>query len=431
MDITAQTRALREQRMKAFNELNTKLEESAGRVRSDEEKAVITRIDAEIVDLDEQVALLDRQLRRQVETETLHEAQEKAFGDLSRSNKQEQPSDMELYRRAAATNGGFEVDWWGVHRDRLAVRNGATADEIRVLNWQTSSGSLVVPTTTANTLYGYLEAGIAAFRIGADVMNTPAGQPVLLPKFGAHSIAMGTIPQGTTIAGTDPTFAQTRLDAYKYGQIVTISNEMLSDSAPDISSFITRDIARGLARQIDTFLVVGTGSSSPNGMTILAGSGTNTPITTGGSLIAPTYEKYVDTVYSVNDNYRSEPNGVGWLMKDSNAAVLRKLRDGAGGTVGAVLWEPSLTNGIQGGQPDKFLGSSVYTDPNCAAAGSNAILATYGWFGEYVIRTVGNPVIESDSSVRFATDETSFRGKWRVDGDHQDVSALNTLVQNV
>jgi HK97 family phage major capsid protein len=131
----------------------------------------------------------------------------------------------------------------------------------------------------------------------------------------------------------------------------------------------------------------------------------------------------------VNDAYRAE--GAAWLGKDSNAAVIRKLRDGAGGTIGAVLWEPSLTNGLINGQPDRFLGHPVYTDPNCTTAGSDATLWTFGAFNEYVIRTVGNPVIERDDSVYFATDQVAYRGKWRVDGDHLDVSALNNLVQNV
>ena len=163
-------------------------------------------------------------------------------------------------------------------------------------------------------------------------------------------------------------------------------------------------------------------------MTILAGAGTNAPVKTGGSLIAPTVEKYIDLQYSINDAYR---RNAAWLMKDSTAGTIRKLRDGAGGTVGAFLWEPSLTAGLQNGTPDRFLGSPVYVDTNCAAAGSNAILATYGDFSQYTIRTVGNPMIERDDSVYFATDEAAFRGKWRVGGNHRQVGGLNTLVQNV
>jgi HK97 family phage major capsid protein len=118
-------------------------------------------------------------------------------------------------------------------------------------------------------------------------------------------------------------------------------------------------------------------------------------------------------------------------MKDSTAGTIRKLRDGAGGTVGAFLWEPSLTAGLQNGTPDRFLGSPVYVDANCAAAGSAAILATYGDFSQYTIRTVGNPMIERDDSVYFASDESAFRGKWRIGGNHRQVGALNNLVQNV
>ena len=76
-------------------------------------------------------------------------------------------------------------------------------------------------------------------------------------------------------------------------------------------------------------------------------------------------------------------------------------------------------------------------NPNCAAAGSANTLATFGDFSEYVVRTVGNPVIESDASVYFATDEVGFRAKWRIDGDCIDnttgstVGAINVIKQNV
>lgn len=427
----AQTRALREERMNVISQLQNRLDETAGRERSEEEKAVIARMDKRIDEIDAEVALLDKQFRRQNEAEQVRAAQEKAFGDLSRSNRQEQLTpDQELRQWLRnGTRGEYEIDLWSAIREKQLIRQGATPDEIRVLNYQTSSGSLVVPTTMARSLYEYLEAGIAGFRIGATVVNTTSGEPLQFPRLAAHSIAAGSIPQGTSIGGTDPSFARTQLDSYKYGQLVAVSNEMVADSAFDIGAWLARDIGRGMSRLIDQDLVIGVGTANPKGMTVLNGAGTNAPVKTGGSLITPTYEKLVDLVYSVNDAYRNE--GAAWLMKDSTAGTLRKLRDGAGGTIGAVIWEPSLTNGIQNGQPDRLLGYPVYTDAFCASQGSDAVVATFGNFGEYVIRTVGNPVIERDDSVYFATDQVAYRGKWRVDGDHLDVSALNNLVQNV
>jgi HK97 family phage major capsid protein len=116
------------------------------------------------------------------------------------------------------------------------------------------------------------------------------------------------------------------------------------------------------------------------------------------------------------------------LMKDATAGSVRKLRDGAGGTVGAFLWEPSLTQGLLNGTPSTFLGSPVYTDPNCTA-GTNVQVAVYGDFSTYAVRTVGNPVIDRDDSIGFKEDSVWYRGKWSVDGDHRDVSAFGVLKQ--
>jgi HK97 family phage major capsid protein len=118
-------------------------------------------------------------------------------------------------------------------------------------------------------------------------------------------------------------------------------------------------------------------------------------------------------------------------MADSSAGTIRKLRDGAGGTIGAVLWEPSLTNGLVNGQPDRLLGFPVFTDANVAAAGSNARTLAFGDMSAYYVRQVGNPVIESDPSFGFDKDLTTFRAKWRVDGDLIDVDAVTVVLQNV
>ena len=424
------THALRLERMNVISQLQGRLDDLAGKEWSEEDKTVLDRLDNRINELDEQIKLRDRNETRANEAAALRESDGRIFGSETQLAKREQSENEKLrdFIRTRGASGGFEIDIWAARNERQALRNGAV-DHERVLNYQTSSGSLVVPTIMARSLYEYLEAGIAGFRVGATVVNTSTGEPMQFPRLGAHTIAAGSIPQGTAIGGTDPSFARTQIDSYKYGALVAVSNEMVSDSAFDIGAWLVRDIGRGMARTIDTDLVIGVGTANPKGMTILAGAGTNAPITTGGSLITPSYEKFVDTVYSVNDAYRAM--GAAWLMKDSSAAVVRKLRDGAGGTVGAVMWEPSLTNGLINGQPDRFLGYPVFTDPNCATAGSNAIFATFGAFEEYVIRTVGNPVVERDDSVYFATDQAAFRGKWRVDGDHLDVSALNSLVMNV
>ena len=111
-------------------------------------------------------------------------------------------------------------------------------------------------------------------------------------------------------------------------------------------------------------------------------------VATGGSLITLDYEDLVDMVYGVAEQYLIR---VGRLADErATAGSFRKLRDGAGGTVGAVLWEPSLTAGIQGGEPDRLLGYPVYYDSNVAAQGSAAKAAWFGDFSSYYVRQAGN-----------------------------------------
>jgi HK97 family phage major capsid protein len=95
------------------------------------------------------------------------------------------------------------------------------------------------------------------------------------------------------------------------------------------------------------------------------------------------------------------------------------------------MWQPSQTVGIAGGAPDTLLGYPVFTDPNMASCASNAKVAVFGDWSSYYFRSVGSVALERDDSVRFSTDEAAFRGKWRVDGDVVDLTALNLLKQSV
>ena len=432
MDLRARVETLNEQRLRAWEQGKALLEATEGRTMNAEELEQFERINTEITDIDAEVrALVDSETRER-EAGILREQTLSVFGDVGAQRNDAAGVDtfrqwLNAPRGSELRSSEFTIDIARVAKERDLLRQGASADEIRALAWDASSGSLVVPTTMARSLFDVMEAGISAFQIGATRMTTSTGENMQLPKLTTHGIGTQVSSQGVALAGSDAVMGRVDLNVYKYGQLVKVSSELVSDAAFGIEQFLGQDLGYALARVIDADLVVGTGSSEPTGMSILAGAGTNAPVTTGGSLIAPTVEKWIDTQYSINDSYRRNAS---WLMKDSTAGTIRKLRDGAGGTVGAFLWEPSLTSGLIDGTPDRFLGSPVYTDPNCTA-GTNVAIATYGDFSEYTIRTVGNPMIERDDSVYFASDESAFRGKWRVGGNHRQVGALNSLKQTV
>ena len=429
MDIRAHVIALNEDRARVVSELRAELDATAGRERNQEETAKIARLDARIDELDAEVREFVRRETREQEADQLRAQSMSVFGEAA-VKRAELTADQYLRSWATGEQGRtpLTVDMRSAQRERELLRQGVSADEVRALAWDTGSSASLVPTTLARTLYEYMEASNSLLRAPTTKIYTDSGETMQFPRLGAHSIGTQVSGQGTTLAGTDATFAKMTLDAFKYGELVKVANEVLSDSGIDIASFLGRDLGRALGRITGTAYATGSGSGAPNGlMTAIVGSGT---IVTGGSLITPTVEKLIDLQYSVNDMYRSG-GSAGWVMKDSTAGVLRKLRDGAGGTVGAFLWEPSLTSGLVNGTPDRLFGHPVYIDSNIAAAGSGAKTIAFGDLSALYIRIVGNPTIERDDSVGFATDEAYFRAKIRTDSDLIDTSAVNAIVQVV
>lgn len=438
IDAVARAKELNEQRLRAWEEGKSHLEDINKRIADLDDKKWTAEEDQKWERINSHIDAIDKERevyltaeRRENEAARIRESEFRDLGETRVQNRdlEERARVAQTLRSMAVSPFGavqLEIDVRPAFEERSLIRAGMDPSEARALAWDTGSIASGVPVTTSRTLYQYLEATMAMFRAPTTKFNTTSGEQMKFPKLAAHAIATQVSGQGTTLAGTDPTFASMVMDAYKYGELVIVANEVIADTGFDVISFLMADIGRALGRKIDTDLVTGSGTGKPNGiMTAIGGAGT---IFTGGSLLTGTVENLIDLQYSVNDAYREN---AAWLMKDSTAGTIRKFRDGGGGTVGAFLWEPSLTAGIQNGQPDRLFGDPVYRDPNVAAMGSDAKTVAYGDFSAYYIRTVGNVVVERDDSRYFDTDQVGFRGKWRVDGDLIDTTAVNALHQNV
>lgn len=429
MDIRAHVVALNEKRAGLAKELNDHIDAChnahPGEVMTGEERQKEERIQAAIDEIEAEVKRFVDREQNEREGAELRDAAEAVFGTSAVKAQDERNARTEDKFRAWALNPAAEGDFvlegisaYANLRNRLREQGLRGADLRNALYTDTGSIGSAVPTIMAQTLYEYMEASISMFRAPTTKITTSTGEDRDFPTLSAHSIGTQVIAQGTAIGGTDPGFDKLTLGAYRYGQLVHVGNDSLQDTVFDLAGFLGANMGRGLGRQIDTHLVTGNGSTAPQG---IMGAGWGS-IATGGSLITVDYENLVDMVYSVDEPYLTT-GSAGWLMKRATAGSIRKFRDGAGGTTGAVLWEPSLTAGIQDGEPDRLLGYPVYTDPNVASQGSAAKAVWFGDFSAYHIRQVGDVQIERSSDYRFNTDETSFRAKWRVDGDVIDTNA--------
>lgn len=408
---------------------------------SEEEKATIARMDAEIDAIVTEVRqFVDREERANDDAK-LRETHAQVFGTEKVLEQQERTFEQRFASWARGEDQSTEKDFEGkqntlsvdlrpAHRIMDSLRNGATHTEVRALLWDTGSIASGVPVTTASSLYQLMTAGIAAFRMPTTKIVSSGGETMYFPRINAHGIGTQVIAQGTAIGGTDPTFARMQLDAYKYGQLVQVASETITDEGFNVTDFVSSNVARAVAQVADADLIVGTGTGEPLGMMAAGWTGAAGTVATGGSLITPTYENLVDLVYSVNDQYRQSP-AFAFLTRDATAGILRKLRDGAGGTTGQPLWQMSPYVGLRHGEPDTVLGFPVYVDANVASCASNArIMAVADW-NAYYLRLVGNFVFERSDDYAFNTDLVTFRGKQRLDGDVIDVTAGNILKQSV
>lgn len=423
MDIQAHIAALNEKRGKAHKALNDHFDSivASGRPMNEEEKAVEDRINAEIDQLEDEIRRFVNHEQRERQGAELREQADALFGAPAVDQAvKDINADLRAWMRGEAGKKDFVLtETQEVVRLRNAMRQGASGRDLRnAILSDTGSVGTAVQTTVAAQIYEYMENSIAMFRAPTTKIVTGNGEPMRFPTVGTHAIGTQVIAQGTAIGGTDPTFDGMTLGAYKYGELVQVSSEAIEDVTFDLTGFIARDVARALSRVIDTDLVVGTGSSEPQGI-MTAGWGT---VATGGTLVPVSYNTLIDMVYGVADEY-VQNGDAGWLTSRATAGALRKLRDGAGGTEGNPLWQFTNDYGLVSGQPANLLDHPVYTDPNVASQGSAAKAVWFGDFSAYYLRQVGDIAFERSDHFGFNTDTVYFRGKWRVDGDVIDTRA--------
>jgi HK97 family phage major capsid protein len=418
------------------------------RERTAEENEMFARANADIDRLGREVDEWTTSERQKREADIAREAVEglvRPEVDQARSNRY--ASALESYFRTGDTSGmavsvdsgrrGVDIDLQPAVKLFKAIRNGMSAAEARAIytDGGASSGSIVVPVEFQRSLYQYIEAS-SAIRQVSRVITTAGGEPMTFPTVATHGVGTRVLAQGTAIGGTDVVFGTMRLDAYKYGQLVKVSYEAASDVGFDLLGFVAENIGRAVGRITDTQYVTGDGSGDPNGIITAASVGA----TTGGSLIAlgggaataatGNVNCLIDLQHSIVAEYRA--GGV-FVMHDSTAGTLRKLKDGGNGTIGAPIWTPGTTLDSYSGlrMPDMLLGSPVYTDVNFGTNGSAVKPVAFGDFSAYYIRDSGSFRFERSDERYFDTDEIGFRGVLRTDADLIDSGAIKVLQQAV
>jgi HK97 family phage major capsid protein len=229
----------------------------------------------------------------------------------------------------------------------------------------------------------------------SEVFNTASGEALVLPTATAISTS-GSVAAGGTVAESNPTFSSITLNAYKYGAIVNVANELVTDAGFNITGYIAQQLGTSLGVQTNTVLtntLVGAAGSVVTGSTAVSG--------------AFTYENLIDLVYGIEAGARVLPS-LGFMMAKSGIAAARKLKDGAG----QYIWLDNAVNG----QPAQLLGYPVYENPAVPAVATGAKSVLFGHLPSFKARVAGGVQVAQSTDFAFNTDVTAYRGLIRIDG---------------
>ena len=251
----------------------------------------------------------------------------------------------------------------------------------------------------------------------ATVIRTSNGQPFNLPANDDTAVVAAILGEGVAATVSDMTFTNVKFEPYTYGSgLVKVSNQLMSDNAFDLASFVGGQLANRLKRGINAHLTTGDASSKPQG--IVTGSSAGK---TAAANNAITVSEVMDLFYSVDASYRNAP-GAGFMMNSSTAKAIRVLGFGQSNDF------PAYVPGMSVGEPDMLFGKPVYINEDVASIGADAKVMVFGDLKQYYVHEAGGVQILRLNE-RFADAlSTGFIGYRRVDGNVLQSSAIKHLV---
>lgn len=174
------------------------------------------------------------------------------------------------------------------------------------------------------------------------------------------------VPEGDDIPETIPIESVSHFYSHKLAAMTQLHLSMLTDTNFDFENWMLDCFARLFGKAECAAFINGTGNDEPVGILANEG-GAEIGITTESS--TPTFDEMITLFHSLVPKYRE--NAV-WVMNDTTALALRKLKD----CNGNYLWLPSS---------EKLLGKEVIICNEMPDIGNGAKPIAFGDFSYYWI----------------------------------------------
>jgi HK97 family phage major capsid protein len=392
---------LKEQRMQLITELRTFSD--AMQERASENKGRLLAEDQDEYEKREK-DLIELNRRIEVENRTIAALSHNPESTI-RFPAEGGPATLEEYRTEA--RGARNQDLPDVRRAIFSWivkgREGMDFEEYRVLSKAASGGGYFVPTDMADQVVRamrFLPGGVASL---ARTIVTSGGETVNIPLNLTHGTA-AWIAESASYTPSDETITQGSLSAYKAGTKIIVSEELLTDSAFDLTSFITTEFGERIGQLAETSYIAGDGSGKPTGIT--NGATVTRSTLTAGYVTTLAYTGLAAALFSVPAQYRSN---MSLLVSDSFYVKLVTLVD----STGRPVWQPSIAVGV----PDTLAGIPIYSHPDLAAVAANSESGIVGDFNKaYWIRRVDGVFMQRQNELHSDYGQVGFRAYLRLDG---------------
>jgi HK97 family phage major capsid protein len=217
-----------------------------------------------------------------------------------------------------------------------------------------TGGGFIVPDQYSSDIIELLRNEAVIMRAGPKFMPLSGTSNVAKLTAGANG---GYIGENANIGKEQQTFGQLRMTAKKLASLVPVSNDLIRNSSPSVTSLIRDDMVSGLAVTADAAFIrdLGTGAA-PKGIRYWAASGNVTA--TNGTTAANIESDLSDAMGSLQDNNSPMVRPV-WLMAPRSHRHLYKLRDANGNLI-----YPELRQTDGGSENGRLYGYPVFLTNN-------------------------------------------------------------------
>ena len=268
----------------------------------------------------------------------------------------------------------------------LARTGGSKTFEKRDVSRATGLGNPVDVFSRVSVVAGQVNPFLNADAV--TVYNVSTGNNLQFPRVTALGTA-GSFAEAAQITESDGTLSALSLTPVKYGIILQVTNELVTDAAFDLSAMI--------ADKMGSEVAVKHGAVAGTAVAAAAGS-----YAVGSSATTVTYAELVGLQYSVKQQYRNAAKA-GFLTTDTNIGTILGITSSS-----VPIFQPGGQGGV-----DRLLGKPVYTTGGIADFAANARGILFGDLASIVTVIVGGVQIESSKEFAWDTDLISYKATVR------------------